>query len=233
MSGLYDVIERLIPEVEIQDKISRELILYKNAEGLFGRTLAIQQRDTLPPAEWWDNYRASTPHLQQLACQILSLTCSASGCERNWSVFEHIHTKKRNILEQNKLNDLVYVHYNQKLVERFKARNSLDPITLRDINDCNEWLIGSMQEQLVYEEDDLTWDQVAEASVANEHRVWLTRSRLQSLQRGVDDEPLSDETESDGEEQYIEEADNNDSDGGDDEIEDEALLNSLLDEDDK
>ncbi|KAF8391687.1 hypothetical protein HHK36_023996 [Tetracentron sinense] len=83
MSGLYDVIERLIPEVEIQEKISREQILYKNAEGLFGRTLAIRQRDILPAAEWWDNYGASTPHLQQLACRILSLTCSASGCERN------------------------------------------------------------------------------------------------------------------------------------------------------
>ncbi|KAF8411053.1 hypothetical protein HHK36_003592 [Tetracentron sinense] len=89
----------------------------------------------------------------------------------------------------------------------------------------------SMQEQLVHEEDDLTWDQVAKALGANERRVRTTRSRLQSLQRGVDDEPLSDETESDGEEQYIEEADNNYSDGGDDEIEDETLLNSLLDVD--
>ncbi|KAF8392528.1 hypothetical protein HHK36_022871 [Tetracentron sinense] len=160
MSGLYDVIERLIPEVEIQEKISRELILYKNAEGLFGRTLVIRQRDILPVAEWWDNYGASTPHLQQLACRILSLTCSASGCERNWSVFEH-------------------------------------------------------------------------ASGANERRVRPTRSRLQSLQRDVDDEPLADETESDEEEQYIEEADNNDLDGDDDEIEDEALLNSFLDEDDE
>ncbi|KAF8405904.1 hypothetical protein HHK36_007982 [Tetracentron sinense] len=59
------------------------------------------------------------------------------------------------------------------------------------------------------------------------------RSRLQGLQRGIDDEPLSDEAESNGEEQYIEEANNNDSDGGDDEIEDESLLDSLLDEDDE
>ncbi|KAF8388542.1 hypothetical protein HHK36_027217 [Tetracentron sinense] len=147
-----------------------------------------------------------------------------------WYTYE-IHTKKGNRLEQNKLNDLVYVQYNQKLVELFKARNSLDPITLRDIDDCNEWLIGSMQ--LVHKVDDLTWDQVAKAFGANERRVQPIRTRLQSLQRGVDDEPLSDETESNGEEQYIERAANNDSDGGDDEIEDEALLNSLLDEDDE
>ncbi|KAF8411960.1 hypothetical protein HHK36_004518 [Tetracentron sinense] len=75
--------------------------------------------------------------------------------------------------------------------QRNERRNSLDPITLRDIDDCNEWLIGSMQEeQLVHEEDDLTWDQVAEASGANERRVRPTRSRIQRLQRDVDDEPL-------------------------------------------
>ncbi|KAF8405813.1 hypothetical protein HHK36_007890 [Tetracentron sinense] len=37
--------------------------------------------------------------------------------------------------------------------ERFNTRDSIDPITLRDIDDCNEWLIGSMQE-LVHEDDD-------------------------------------------------------------------------------
>ncbi|KAF8398741.1 hypothetical protein HHK36_014599 [Tetracentron sinense] len=120
------------------------------------------------------SFGSSTSNLQKLALRILGLTCSASGCERNWSVFEHLHTKKRNRLEQKKLNDLVYVPYNQKLVERFNTRDSIDPITLQDIDDCNEWLIGSMQE-LVHEDDDLTWDQVAEASGANEQRTRHTR----------------------------------------------------------
>ncbi|KAF8380752.1 hypothetical protein HHK36_028242 [Tetracentron sinense] len=117
--------------------------------------------------KWWRSFGSSTPHVQKLALQILGLTCSANGCECNWSVFEHIHTKKRNKLEQKKLNDLIYVRYNQKLVERFNTRDSLDPITLRDIDECNEWLIGSMQE-LVHEDYDLTWDQNAETSGANE-----------------------------------------------------------------
>jgi hypothetical protein len=29
---------------------------------------------------------------------VLNQTCSASGCERNWSVFEKLHSKKRNML---------------------------------------------------------------------------------------------------------------------------------------
>ncbi|KAG5028528.1 hypothetical protein JHK87_012042 [Glycine soja] len=35
-------------------------------------------------------------------CQIYS----ASGCERNWNIFEDIHSKRRNRLEHQKLNDL-------------------------------------------------------------------------------------------------------------------------------
>ncbi|KAF3780835.1 hypothetical protein EJ110_NYTH38313 [Nymphaea thermarum] len=45
----------------------------------------------------------------------MKLRQSATGCERNWSVFQHIHSKKRNRLEHKRLNGLVYVRYNMKL----------------------------------------------------------------------------------------------------------------------
>ncbi|KAI3720611.1 hypothetical protein L2E82_31601 [Cichorium intybus] len=48
------------------------------------------------PAEWWATYGSSAPHLQKFAIRVLSLTCSATSCERNWGVFQHLHTKKRN-----------------------------------------------------------------------------------------------------------------------------------------
>ncbi|CAI9270467.1 unnamed protein product [Lactuca saligna] len=41
--------------------------------------------------------------------RILSLTSSLSGCEKNWSTFEAVHMKKRNRLERNRLNNLVYI----------------------------------------------------------------------------------------------------------------------------
>ena len=41
-------------------------------------------------AEWWKSYGAETPELQLLVVKVLSLSCSASGCERNWSIFEHV-----------------------------------------------------------------------------------------------------------------------------------------------
>lgn len=69
--------------------------------------------------QWWESYGCGAPNLQKLAIRVLSQTCSASGCERNWSVFEQIHSKKRNRLEHQKLNDLVYVRYNLRLQQMY------------------------------------------------------------------------------------------------------------------
>ncbi|CAN1792647.1 hypothetical protein LINPERHAP1_LOCUS19762 [Linum perenne] len=60
-----------------------------------------------------------TPLLQNIAIKLLSQTASSSGCERNWSVFERIHTKRRNRLEHKRLRDLVFVHYNMRLQHRY------------------------------------------------------------------------------------------------------------------
>ncbi|XP_042405588.1 uncharacterized protein LOC121995882 isoform X2 [Zingiber officinale] len=87
--GLYNLISRLTDDPESEGTIHTELLKYKQAEGLFGKQIAIQMRKVVSPAAWWNSYGASTPKLQRLAQKILSLTCSSSGCERNWSVFEH------------------------------------------------------------------------------------------------------------------------------------------------
>jgi len=42
------------------------------------------------PAQWWDSYGDAYPELQRFAIRVLSLTCTSSGCERNWSAFEMV-----------------------------------------------------------------------------------------------------------------------------------------------
>jgi len=90
MDGLYECINRLIPKIEDQDKALHDLDTFRKAEGLFGKTMAIRQRATKSPADWWFSYGASTPTLQDFAMRVLSLTCSATGCERNWGFFQHV-----------------------------------------------------------------------------------------------------------------------------------------------
>ncbi|KAK6933144.1 protein of unknown function DUF659 [Dillenia turbinata] len=51
VSGLFDCIERLVPDTKIQDKIMKEISSYKNSTGDFGRKMAIRARDTLLPEQ--------------------------------------------------------------------------------------------------------------------------------------------------------------------------------------
>ncbi|KAE8734614.1 hypothetical protein F3Y22_tig00000738pilonHSYRG00067 [Hibiscus syriacus] len=184
MDGLQSCIESLSPNAQVEDQTIRELNKYKKAEGMFGKSLTIRQRKQMAPAKWWETYGASAPNLQRFTIRVLSLTCSATSCERNWGVFQHLHTKKRNRLTQERLNDMVYVKFNHSLQRR---NGTSDPIALDDIDESNEWLMGRMEndedeEDLVFLDDDLTWDAVGRASGANEPSHFTRGSR-----RGGDD----------------------------------------------
>ncbi|XP_023754955.1 uncharacterized protein LOC111903410 [Lactuca sativa] len=174
IKGLMACIHKMSSE-EDETKIHQELSIYTGAEELFAQHMAIKLRTTLAPAKWWMQYGSSAPTLKKFVVKVLSLTCSSSGCERNWSVFEHIHSKKRNRLERQKLNDLVYIKYNRALRRRYDMRDMIDPIILEDshIHDPFEWL-ASDDDGLVFEGDDLRWDVVAEAMGVDEP-VHLTR----------------------------------------------------------
>ncbi|RHN59172.1 putative HAT dimerization domain, ribonuclease H-like domain-containing protein [Medicago truncatula] len=91
-SGLIDVIEKYARNNhELRAKLNTETSIFRNSEGDFGRKSAVEARNSPFPDEWWELYGCQAPHLQKLAIRVLSQTCSSSGCERNWSVFEHIH----------------------------------------------------------------------------------------------------------------------------------------------
>ncbi|KAJ9542777.1 hypothetical protein OSB04_029283 [Centaurea solstitialis] len=172
-TGLFACFHKLtLNEVE-EEAIHSEFPIYRAAQEIFKNPIAIKMRSKLAPAEWWAQYGAETPTLQKFAVNVLSLTCSSSGCERNWSVFEHLHSKKRNRLKQQKLNDLVYIKYNRALRRRHDARDTIDPIILDDTNvqDPHEWLMGVLEDEeddMVHEGEDLTWTTVADAMGVDE-----------------------------------------------------------------
>lgn len=168
LSGLFSCIHKLASSEEEEIQIHSELPIYRNAQGIFANPIAKKMRKTLAPGVWWTQYGAAAPALKKFAVKVLSLTCSSSGCERNWSIFEHLHSKKRNRLEQQKLNDLVYIKYNRALKRRFEMRNTIDPIILdgAHVQDPTEWL--AEEDDLVFEGEGLTWSQVEEATGAGE-----------------------------------------------------------------
>ena len=50
-TGLLECIQRLVPSLEVQDKITDELSLYQKAEASFGMSIAIRQRKTRAPGK--------------------------------------------------------------------------------------------------------------------------------------------------------------------------------------
>jgi len=134
-SRVLDVIEKYAgKDIALRSALTREIKTFRNGEGDFGRSTAKNDRRYMLADEWWQTYGCSAPNLQKLALRVLSQTCSASGCERSWSYFEHVHSKKRNKLEHQRFNDIVYVHCNLRLRQRSKSSTrNYDPISLEEI----------------------------------------------------------------------------------------------------
>ncbi|KAJ8642385.1 hypothetical protein MRB53_019079 [Persea americana] len=188
MSGMLDCIERLVPDIKIQDKINKELSSYKNASGDFGRKMAIRARNSLFPADWWSTYGGGCPNLTRLAIRILSQTCSTSGCNRDLIPVELIHGRKRNRLEHQRLYDLVFVQYNLRLQQRKLLRNKpFDPISHDNIDHLEDWVV--VKEPFLEENGDLDWIAL-DQPIANTTNSEFTSDEPEGLDTGFDDEEI-------------------------------------------
>ncbi|XP_027336589.1 uncharacterized protein LOC113850304 isoform X2 [Abrus precatorius] len=141
LSGMFDCIERLVPDTRVQDKIIKEINLYKSAAGDFGRKMAVRARDNLLPSEWWSTYGGGCPNLSRLAIRILSQTSSVMSCKRNQIPFEQI-INTRNYIERQHLTDLIFVHCNLRLRQMLmsKEQDSSDPLSFDSISNVEDWI---------------------------------------------------------------------------------------------
>nr|KYP55512.1 hypothetical protein KK1_001724 [Cajanus cajan] len=137
--GFIDCMEKIVGDFEIIGKIDDQLQDFKKKKDLFGHPIAQRALNTKSPADWWESYGDKHLELQQFAIRVLSLTCSSSGCERNWSVFERVHTKKRNRLLQKTMNDVVYVMANSKLNKK-RVRKEKN-YGIEDLSSDDDWIV--------------------------------------------------------------------------------------------
>ncbi|XP_052108007.1 uncharacterized protein LOC107496386 [Arachis duranensis] len=121
-----DVMRALLDLVTLHCKVNnldsveamKEIHLYRDRKESFDRPEAVPAAKKLQPDEWWRLFGSSAPCLQKMAVRILSQASASSGCERNWSLFDQIHTARRNRLEHDRLSDIVYITYNLRLKSR-------------------------------------------------------------------------------------------------------------------
>lgn len=91
--------------------------------------------------------------------RILSLTSSSSVCERNWSTFENIHTKKRNRLTTERLNSLVFIQFNSRMMAKkqmIKEKKIIDVLLSAETTEAQGFLFegGDDYAEIVYRDDD-------------------------------------------------------------------------------
>ncbi|KAF7831909.1 uncharacterized protein G2W53_014242 [Senna tora] len=97
MEGFLEVLGKIVTHNNTH--FVEESMLYRTKEGSFNSYLAIESSSKMKPDNWWKTFGYSSPNVQKIVVRLLSQTASSSGCERNWSVFERINTKKRNRFE--------------------------------------------------------------------------------------------------------------------------------------
>ncbi|CAN6579051.1 unnamed protein product [Malus baccata var. baccata] len=156
MEGIFTCVEKFFPDnYEVQNQvINVEMHKYRVKEGGFGRHLAelgcAENDENYNPVAWWYNYGNGVPNLQRMTIKILSLTTSSSGCERNWSSFEGIHTKKRNRLDTTRLNNLVYVQFNARIMNKKKREKEkkVDILLASEASMAQGWIVEGGDEEL-------------------------------------------------------------------------------------
>ena len=103
-----------------------------------------------PVHEWWDAMGGGAKALQTIARRIFAQVCSASACERNWSMYSFVHSNR---LKHSCAEDLVYIYTNSRLL---RHRRGPTPIQWYGLN-------------LVHSDDDLNGDDQDDAEDQDPH----------------------------------------------------------------
>ncbi|XP_044972492.1 uncharacterized protein LOC123439945 isoform X1 [Hordeum vulgare subsp. vulgare] len=148
---------------------------------------------TITNARWWTVHGTYAKDLKKMAIRILSLTCSSSACQRNWSAFERVHSKKRTRLDQKKLNDIVYVMFNKRLDSKYSQRER-DPLFAKYIEDepPNEWML----DEEILQDDEASEDEAAIAINLKKKEKYVasrTRGKRSRTDQDVEEEDQEEE----------------------------------------
>ncbi|XP_044446454.1 uncharacterized protein, partial [Triticum aestivum] len=191
-SCFNDVLAKMVPDANVRKKIDQQSVLYEQQRESFSNPLALETMSTRNPLDWWSSFGGRAIDLQRFAKRIVSLCASSSGCERNWSTFEFIHTKKMNRLQWKRLNDLVFVSYNRKNMQRFQKRrekvgeNSFEALVIEDFDWGNEWVDPTIPPPQGARgcPDDISWELVDEAVGASSSLQGRNFPRASTMARG-------------------------------------------------
>ncbi|XP_061367322.1 uncharacterized protein LOC133310406 [Gastrolobium bilobum] len=111
-------LKRYFPNLEDRNKINLEYVDFASMSGGFRDYDAMQNRYSMEPKAWWVLHGACSPMLQKIALRLVAQPSSSSCAERNWSTYSFVHSVRRNKMTPKRLEDLVYIHSNLRLLSR-------------------------------------------------------------------------------------------------------------------
>jgi hypothetical protein len=103
-------LDKLVPEEEECAQVRSELSKFISEDGVFGNLHATKDQDRLSSIKWWNMCGSSTTYLHKLAVKVLSQVVNTPSAERCRSTYSFMHSVKRNNLNVDRVEILVYVH---------------------------------------------------------------------------------------------------------------------------
>ncbi|XP_028074197.1 uncharacterized protein LOC114276609 [Camellia sinensis] len=118
--GYLEAIEKMICDQTEVAIIRKQISDFVSCKGVFSQPQAVNDRATMDALSWWHLYGGAAPELYSLALKVLSQSVNTSCAERCWSTYSYIHNVKRNRLNVDRAEKLVFVHYNHRLLSRYR-----------------------------------------------------------------------------------------------------------------
>lgn len=118
--GYLEAIEKIIRDPIEAGVIRQQISDFVSNKGVFAQPQAVHDRGTLSALSWWHLYGGVALALLSLALKVLSQGVNSSCAKRCWSTYSFIHNVKRNRLNNDRAEKLVFVHYNQRLLSRYR-----------------------------------------------------------------------------------------------------------------
>ncbi|KAI8561094.1 hypothetical protein RHMOL_Rhmol04G0310100 [Rhododendron molle] len=118
--GYLEAIDKIVVDRNEAAVIRLQISDFVSNKGVFSQPQAVTDRANMSALSWWHLYGGVAPELFSLALKVLSQIVNTSCAERCWSTYSFIHTVKRNRLNVDRAEKLVFVHYNHRLLSRYR-----------------------------------------------------------------------------------------------------------------
>lgn len=118
--GYLEAIDKMVVDPREASLLRLQISDFVSNKGVFAQPQAVRDRATMSALQWWHMYGGGAPELYSLAIRVLSQGVNTSSAERCWSTYSYIHSAKRNRLNNDRAEKLVFVHYNHRLLSRYR-----------------------------------------------------------------------------------------------------------------